>query len=306
MSPWPPTPLDRFGSRRRGRRILAVAAVVAALVVAGTGTAAAAKSGYKRYVSLGDSYVSSPLTGPSAGPPPGCLRSTNNYPHLVAARIGARLTDVSCSGATTKDFSNPQMTNAGTNPPQYDALTRKADLVSVGIGGNDIGFTGIIGQCAQLTAQNPDPNGTPCRDYYTAGGTDRLRQRIDRLAPTIATVLQTVRNKTAKNTTILMVGYPDILPQTNTNCPPAIPYTGGDVGYLRGVEEYLNAMLARQAGANTARYVDTDTPSIGHDACQLPGTKWIEGLTPTAPAYPVHPNALGQQGSSRAVLGALK
>ena len=293
------------GGRAIGTRVIGAAVAALALAVVGSGAAEATPVTYRQYVALGDSYVSSPLTGPSAGAPPGCLRSTNNYPHLVAAQIGAQLTDVSCSGATSREFANRQTTNAGTNPPQYDALSRRADLVSVGIGGNDIGFSDIITTCARLTASMPTAV-APCRDFYTAGGTDTLRRLIDEDAPVIARDLRTVRARTTPRTTILLVGYPAILPPTNTNCPPAVPYTGADVGYLRGVEQYLNAMLARQAGANRARYVDTYTLSVAHHACTLPGTKWVEGLTPTAPAYPVHPNALGQQASARAVLAALR
>ena len=292
-------------NRPARRRLLAAAVAAVALTVLGAGTAAATPVAYRQYVALGDSYVSSPLTGPLAGPPPGCLRSTNNYPHLVAAELGAPLTDVSCSGATSTEFANPQTTNAGTNPPQYGALSRSTDLVSVGIGGNDIGFSDIVTTCARRTASMPGA-ASPCRDLYTSGGSDQLRRKIDQDAPVITRDLRTVRARTTPRTTILLVGYPAILPSTNTNCPPVVPFTPADVGYLRGVEQYLNAMLARQAGANRARYVDTYTPSIGHDACTLPGTKWVEGLSPTAPAYPVHPNALGQAASSRAVLAALR
>ena len=63
----------------------------------------------------------------------------------------------------------------------------------------------------------------------------------------------------------------------------------------------ISAMLAGRAGANGAFYVDTYTPSIGHDSCKVPGTKWVEPLVPTAPAAPVHPNALGEQGMANAV-----
>jgi hypothetical protein len=51
--------------------------------------------------------------------------------------------------------------------------------------------------------------------------------------------------------------------------------------------------------------VDTYTPSIGHDVCQLPGTKWVEGLVPTAPAAPIHPNALGMKEIGGMVVDAL-
>ncbi len=262
-----------------------------------------------RYVALGDSYTSSPLTGPLAGAPAGCLRSTNNYPHLVAADLGAKLTDVSCSGATSEDFSSSQVTDAGTNPPQYDALSDRADLVSVGIGGNDIGFSSIIGRCARLTVQaTPSPGATPCKDEYAPqGGTDQLRARIDAVAPDIATVLDTVRSRTRGNTEVLLVGYPAILPETYiATCVASVPFYPGDIDYLRGVEKYLNSMLEGQARAESlTSYVDTYTPSIGHDACQVPEVRWVEGLEPQRNAYPVHPNADGQVSSAGAVLSTL-
>jgi hypothetical protein len=39
--------------------------------------------------------------------------------------------------------------------------------------------------------------------------------------------------------------------------------------------------------------------------CQNPGTKWVEGLIPTSPAVPFHPNGLGEQEMARQVLAAL-
>jgi lysophospholipase L1-like esterase len=84
-----------------------------------------------------------------------------------------------------------------------------------------------------------------------------------------------------------------------------VPIAHGDVPYLRGVELELNQMLADEAAANGAAYVNTYTDSIGHDVCQAPGVRWVEGLAPTSPAAPFHPNALGEQAMARQVLGAL-
>jgi hypothetical protein len=92
---------------------------------------------------------------------------------------------------------------------------------------------------------------------------------------------------------VLLVGYPAILPDEGPGCFPVVPFSPGDVAYLRGVEKALNAMLADEAAGAGVDFVDTYTPSIGHDACQPPGTRWVEGLVPTAPAAPVHPNARG-------------
>lgn len=84
-----------------------------------------------------------------------------------------------------------------------------------------------------------------------------------------------------------------------------MPFAFGDVPYLRGVELKLNQMLAGEAAAHGATYVDTYTDSIGHDVCRLPGTKWVEGIVPTSLAAPVHPNALEEKAMARQVLAAL-
>src|ERR1051326_4231915 len=60
------------------------------------------------YVALGDSYTAGPFIPVQQDDPVGCLRSDHNYPHLVAAILGFRLRDVSCSGATTQDMTSPQ------------------------------------------------------------------------------------------------------------------------------------------------------------------------------------------------------
>jgi GDSL-like Lipase/Acylhydrolase family len=78
------------------------------------------------------------------------------------------------------------------------------------------------------------------------------------------------------------------------------------VPYLRGIELKLNRMLAAVAAANGATYVDTYTASIGHDACQAPDKKWVEGLVPTSVAAPFHPNALGEKGMAKQVIAAAR
>jgi lysophospholipase L1-like esterase len=280
------------------RLLVAGAVGLLGLVVAPVAMGAPTAAG-QAYVALGDSYTASPLTGPGAGPPPGCLRSANNYPHLVAERSGARLTDVSCSGAQTRDFAAPQQTSGGVNPPQYDALGAGTQLVTVGIGGNDIGFGEIVQSCV-----SPTPFGTPCRDRWTAGGTDQLEARIDTLAGRLDDVLDEVHSR-APDARVLVVGYPSVLPAEGPGCYPVVPYTAGDVEYLRGVLGDLNDTISGAASEGDATYVDTFTPTVGHDVCTPPGTRWIEGLVPTAPAYPVHPNALGSEALARAVLATL-
>ena len=84
-----------------------------------------------------------------------------------------------------------------------------------------------------------------------------------------------------------------------------MPIAVGDVAWLRTVEGRLNAMLATQARVAGATFVDTYSSSVGHDVCRLPGNKWVEGFLPTAPASPVHPNALGMANTAEQVVAAV-
>lgn len=277
----------------------------AGLMVAapGTGWAADDSGGSGAYVAMGDSYVAGPVIPVQSGRPLGCLRSSNNYPSLVSRALhSSKFTDVSCSGATTANLTGPQSVTGGTNPPQLDALSSDTELVTVGIGGNDIGFVNIIENCAKRSSTKP--LGAACKDYYTSGGHDQLAERIDQAGSKVASVLAKI-NQRAPHARVLVVGYPTLLPDSGSGCYPLVPFTAGDVAYLRQTEHELNAMLAEQAEDAGARYVDTYRTSIGHDVCKLPGTKWVEALVPTAPAAPFHPNSLGMHNSANTVLAAL-
>ncbi len=255
------------------------------------------------YVALGDSYTAGPLIPTQTGTPLACLRSTNDYPAVVASAIGASpFTNISCSGATTANMAGSQSVTGGTNPPQFSALSSSTTLVTIGIGGNDIGFSSIIETCAEDSLSNPF--GSPCKNHYTAGGTDQLAQAIANLAPTIGSVLKQI-HQLAPNARVLLVGYPVILPNSGDGCWPLVPIAYGDVPYLRGVELELNQMLANEAAANNTTFVDTYTDSIGHDACQLPSNAWVEGLVPTTLAAPFHPDQAGELHMGDQVLAAL-
>jgi lysophospholipase L1-like esterase len=290
---------------RRSPARPALLTVVLAALTLGLSAPAAAEPGQgearvRSYVALGDSYAAGPLIPLQTGMPAGCMRSTRNYPSVVAESLGvAAFHDISCSGATTEDLHEPQQVTAGENAAQLTALAPDTDLVTLTIGGNDIGFTEIITECAQRSPQQPA--GSACKDHYTAGGRDALAERIEATAPDIAEALAAIEER-APGARVLLVGYPTILPDTGPGCFPVVPFSPGDVAYLRETEKRLNAMLAAEAGAAGVAYVDTYTPTIGHDVCQLPGVKWVEGLVPTAPAYPVHPNELGMAAMAEAVV----
>jgi hypothetical protein len=74
-----------------------------------------------------------------------------------------------------------------------------------------------------------------------------------------------------------------------------MPVAEGDVPYVRGIQATLNDAVKRAAAATGSIYVDMNTVSEGHDACQPIGTRWIEPVLQGTNAVVVHPNALGEQ-----------
>jgi lysophospholipase L1-like esterase len=288
-------------ARRRRRAVVGAALGGCALVAASTTPAAAGGAGGPgrdtRYVSLGDSYTAGPLIPRQVDA--NCARSDHNYPSIVAAeRQATAFKDVSCSGATTENMWKAQ----GSNAPQLNALRRDTDLVTVQIGGNDLGFGSIIATCARIGSQ--DPTGNPCERYYSSSGVDQLAVNIMRTAPKVDGVLRAVRAR-APHARVLVVGYPDLLPDDGSGCYPSVPFAAGDFPYLRDTGRRLNLMLRLVAAWNHAGYVDTYGPTRGHDMCKAPADRWIEPLQPASPAAPAHPNAKGEDVMARAVLARL-
>jgi lysophospholipase L1-like esterase len=267
------------------------------------------------YVALGDSYTAAPGVTDPTGTPAGCDRSTGNYPALVAAELGIKagdFRDVSCSGATTTDLTAAQKTDDGTNSPQLRALSSDTRLVTIGIGGNDIGFSSMIKRCVgmgalyQLTGSGKYfTEDSPCRREYVNGDSDKVKQKISTAGDRLTRVLTEVKRR-APEARVYVVSYPAILPSDSADCGREMSLAPGDVTFLREKEQQLNTMLRQRASEAGVGYVDTYTPSADHNACAAKDTRWIEPLVPENPAAPVHPNARGERGMADAVLRTIK
>jgi lysophospholipase L1-like esterase len=260
--------------------------IAAALVVAGAAVAPSVAVAEPNYVALGDSYAAGPLI-PVPVPPYGCLKSSSNYANLVALRIRLPLRDRTCSGAQTRDMTQPQGVTPGPNPPQFDALDADTRLVTLQIGGNDIGFSGIATDCLDV-----NPAGPSCAAKFTVDGSDVLQARVAAAGTRVHAVLDGIRAR-APQARILVLDYPAIFPHTGGGCPPLIPVANASVPYLRGVQGWLNAMLADQAAQAGATLVPAYASSVGRDACALPVVRWVEPLVPINAAAPLHPNLTG-------------
>jgi hypothetical protein len=272
------------------RRMLVsvLAASAACLAVPAVPASQASETAPLRYVAMGDSYsAASGVLPPDPSASPACARSTANYPHVLAAKIGAELTDVTCGAAQTKDYFESQY--EGT-PPQLDALTSDTQLVTMTIGGNDEGvFINAIVECG-VQGLSTGGQGSPCKDEYGGSFVHTIRTKT---YPALVKALGAVRAK-APSAEVAILGYPWILPE-RVGCFDKMPVARGDVPYLRNIQAVLNDAVRRAAAATGATYVNLARVSDGHDACTEIGVRWVEPVLQGTNPVIVHPNAFGEQ-----------
>lgn len=307
----------------------AVAATTGLVFMLFTGAPATANGGSGPldgldYVSLGDSYQAgyglNPFsnTSPFAGDPNGCYQADGNYPHILAAYFGMTINDQTCSGAITAnigygsatvsptdpnvilptlpDASTLQVTLSGMTAPQLQAagLNAETDVVTVGIGGNDLGFSSIATACMRLSV-NSDPlyladkvgEFDNCKDYFDDPvnyPSAYLAGRItDAVAPRLATTFAEIR-AVAPKAQVFVVGYPQVAPNNATDAcftdpltPNSVPYNGVDLQFLHDIEQQLDDAIETAATNANFTFIPTWDQTAGNTLCTP--DPWINGIT---------------------------
>lgn len=237
------------------------------------------------YVAIGDSFTAAPYV-PVTDLAGGCLRSSGNYPAILADQVGIDdLTDVSCSGAETKDVLHPQKVagGQGTVPAQLDAVTRRTGLVTVSLGGNDHNVFGTLVQtCTALSGD--DTSTTPCGDAMTKlwGDPEAVVASVGRA---VARVLRAVHHRAPK-ARVVLVGYPRLV-DPDLPCR-SIPLATGDLTVVAGLERTLRDTLAAAAKDTGTEFLDMYAESAGHAICS--SDPWVNGnRTDQTRAFAFHP-----------------
>lgn len=239
-----------------------------------------------RYVAMGDSAAAAPLV-PNQAEPAGCLKSTNDYPSVLARRIAAAsFVDVTCSGARTEDLiSRAQPTRTGPVPPQLDAVGPDTELVTITIGGNDVDLPSNAEKCRRASLEEP-----PCSPDFVVDGVDRISRAIDSADDDWAQLIDDVRAK-APGARVIVVGYGTyVRPE---GCFPAQPINPVDAAYFHDKVDELDRRLEQVAADHGAEFFDAAPLSVGHDICAAPEDRYFEGFVPTHAGAPLHPNAAG-------------
>jgi len=288
--------------------VASAAAILAALALATSCVTSpsvrAGSSGSDRYVSLGDSWVSGVLIGRQVGNPIDCGRSDENFPSRIARELDvATFTDVSCGGANIEDLWEPTRVNLGGRAPaQFDVLTADTTLVTIGIGGNDAGISGLGLDCVNIIPipLGPAPFGRPCIGDFVKNGRDEISEKIDKARVELRDAFAEIR-RLAPDADVYVTGYGAAMPDTGPGCWPQVPILPPDAEYLRSKMKQVNAVIEQEATAAGFEFFDAWAATVGHDLCQNDWVRWMNGVNVEPAGFPAHPNIRYHQAFGRLI-----
>lgn len=246
---------------------------------------------------MGSSYAAGPgVTVPADNPPGRCQRSTDNYAHQLARRRQLDLVDASCGGATTAHVLGPWL----ELPAQIDAVTPDTRLVTVTIGGNDVGFVGklMVQSCESGEVPSLANSAAMCKsvEAYARNNPEAAKSAAmlpddaawAKVSASLDSIAQEVHRR-APGARLVFIDYIQIVPAIGS-CPNApLSQAGRDViGAIASRLAHETAAAARRAGAGL---VQASELSRGHDACAK--DSWAMGFVRpegTTNFAPYHPN----------------
>jgi cysteine-rich repeat protein len=274
------------------------------------------------YAALGDSYsagegVSPYFPGTDVPLLNTCHRSTRAYPTFVT-RPGIRFHEedfLACSGAVTdnvvSDGSSPA--NGSNEPPQLDKqyhpqtepnswiVADHTDMVTLTLGGNDVGFADVITKCLL----NFDCSSDSFRPGAPADPRSLRQLTSDKIAYLRDFALGGVYGQIllfAPDAAVFALGYPHLVPEIVN------PLLSGDCGGLatrlseperamiRDLTQELNDAVAAFAAGAGVHFVSVREHFTGHEACSLSGSDWLWGTRTVVNIRSwFHPNAAGQR-----------
>jgi lysophospholipase L1-like esterase len=262
----------------RALRVLVPLLLLAVATLLGGATASAATG---KYVALGDSYAVGVGTYTYDSPATNCRRGPLSYPRLwAAAHPSTSFVEASCSGATTADILSSQVAS----------ITPDTTLVTVQVGGNDVGFVSVLENCI-LTISDQD----------CVNGVNTAKAAAQATLPSaLASVYSAIRAH-APNAKVVVIGYPRFY-KIGGNCG-IFGLSDTERSAIDSGSDVLAGVIAAQAAAAGFTFLDGRTAFTGHEICS--GSEWMTSLQWDKIDESYHPNTLGHKNGYLPALEAL-
>ncbi|WP_040684545.1 SGNH/GDSL hydrolase family protein [Nocardiopsis halotolerans] len=229
------------------------------------------------YVALGDSYSSGDGAGdyvPATAEQGGCWRSENAYPKVIEEEFdfAGSLAFYACSSHEGSEM----LEQVGAPESQIERVTENTSLVTLGIGGNDLGFIPVLRTCM---VRMPLLESSVCVEQE-----EEIDKRMEEFEKILTEILGEIHDR-APDARILVLGYPRLFPEE----PPGMYYTltKSDQLWLNGLAERFNELIrdvvyevdggvygARETGS--VEYVNTFSALSGHEVSTE--RAWLNGI----------------------------
>jgi lysophospholipase L1-like esterase len=228
------------------------------------------------YVALGDSYAA----GVGAGERQSwSYRTDAGYPLTVARESGLELAYQAVLGATTDDVLRDQVVAVG----------EETRLVTVTVGGNDVGFVPILLEVVRPAWASDSE----------AAITAAMTLASEILPGRVRDVVREVRRR-APAADVVVTGYPRLFNEIS-DCSWLTFVTVPEMRLLGTAADHLAELILGVAADEGCEPLDVRGPFDGHQICDP--EEWVNGLSwPTEESY--HPNPLGHAAYGRLVAEA--
>jgi lysophospholipase L1-like esterase len=224
------------------------------------------------YVALGDSYSSGEGNRPFDGPCHRALGNDSAYPRMLPGLVGyvAEPSFHACTGATIDDILRRPQPRRGDQRTQIEYVDTSARLVTLTIGGNDLGFDDIVKQC--LLPGN-------CSKWKIAG---RVEAGLQTIKAQLVGAYTRVRSRMDSGGQLLVAGYPRLFVSRDADCKLFISEAEAEwMNSLvtRGNRRIAEATRAARRQAGNVSYVDVTERFAGHELCSE--EPWLYGFNPS-------------------------
>jgi lysophospholipase L1-like esterase len=246
--------------------LIPIAAVVVTWPVLVVAAPAGAQSAVQ-YVALGDSYSA----GDGAGSyySGSCGQSANAYPALwAAAHHPAGYAAETCDGATTSSVISSQLS----------ALSSATTLVSITVGGNDVGFSSVMETCVLLPTSS------------CVSAVDKAESEISADLPGELDSVLSAISADAPNARVVVLDYPDLYDLSKSSSCLGLSTT--DRTDLNQGANELDGQIQAAAARHGDVFADVRTAFAGHEICD--SGSWLNSVDWLDLGASYHPTAAGQ------------